>query len=967
MAVVAALLLAALPHCSAGPNVLLVSNMPLVEGWHWAYAASQALTTVAKGTDVKIFFLSPQAPPSSGKSGIQYVNSLIAAQWSAAVTEQKVAGFLSGTTIDLVLSLEVSMSSAVSAFPDTRFVSFFLGSHDTLSGSNRNQRVTMSGAKGAYLTGTLAGIQAIKLGRQVDMLTLPDLTVRDKAFLQGVMDVNAQTAGALADLPGRPFISDKVCVRRKTIGNPPDPTQPASSSLWKQAERMAQQSVDNGTDVIYAALGSYNEAVLPVVQQAVDGHYAVSAVIGVTVGILNANVSLPDMTSAVLARPVFPWSDLISGAIAGALDDWDDQSTWVAPWMEAKHKPTPSVAQHILSSACVHSSDATSSTEPEADTVLGVMRHTNFLLNGNSTDPPEVSQLNIGNPVKGTDPPYPCLGSEARNQNLSAATQPCVPKLNGNVRLVGVGVYLNAVGSVDMNDGSVYIDANLYLHQHISQFLTPAEAESTITDGVCDPALFQENTWFPYINASEKDYQNKLYISSMDNSETVAAVTELNTRQVSYLRLQGNHLFDPMVRHFPFDRQELRIVLEESAQSTIENRTVVFCHMPHYSGMSPAARFFPGQSFTEGRQEWAASVSVNCWPSFEHPYQYLVEGCENDVAVPWDVPGAELSCTCLGGTRASSRYTWTLTFFRPSTTAFTKIFLPPLTMTLVNEGVWLIKPWSYAKRLSICGSSMVSIVLFHSSVNNYLPNTSQFTTADEYLFIVYFSNLVVFAVVFIESTFIQAHYVSIALSIHRFTRIWGFMSTVASFLGFLVLWDFGPGWLILWVMGAHFVCFLITKLLWPVRVWLGRIVGGKHRRAEALAVQRSVANTRNRRARLQRYAQAADDDFGVIAEDDEVAMILPQIPPDRAPTPPPRDRALTPPMASSVSFRRNSGGQRMPPDDHLDEEVELLPNDYLQSTDPNANIELDDLPVPSPANSPMQLRQRTSANFEEAE
>ena len=408
------------------------------------------------------------------------------------------------------------------------------------------------------------------------------------------------------------------------------------------------------------------------------------------------------------------------------------------------------------------------------------------------------------------------LSNITKGEDASTA-QKCLPNPQGKVRLVGLGVFINNVGAVDLTAGSVYIDANIYIHQKRRKYLSFKEAEAEKDDtGACSNGGIEENDWDEYETSSSVEFLN---FASMGASQTSQHVfTEVDGhKKLSHLRVQGVHYFKPNIVSWPFDAQEISIVIEDLLASSSDTIKVVFCHMKSFSGVSPSARYFPGQDIEHKLENtlWKAKTLYHCWPALKHPMRYIEGHCdatdvhneetladpfssdsiledsslegskeEESEEVRWGseiLKTADLSCTCLGGARASSRLLWQIQFSRPFFATFIMVFLPPLTIMIVAEGAWLIRPASYTKRLGICGSSLVSAVLFHTSLSNQTPPTSQPTTADCFMLLVYISIVLAYLGIYLQSALVQMGFNDIALDLFFFFRIWGPISTILSF------------------------------------------------------------------------------------------------------------------------------------------------------------------------------------------
>eukprot|EP01079_Euglenida_sp_SAG-EU17-18_P003747 gene3747-695_t len=194
--------------------------------------------------------------------------------------------------------------------------------------------------------------------------------------------------------------------------------------------------------------------------------------------------------------------------------------------------------------------------------------------------------------------------------------------------------------------------------------------------------------------------------------------------------------------------QALSILIEEEYESLRPTKTLEFCLMPSYSGLSPSIRF-PGLTNLEGLS-YSWRVKDVCWPPYTNPDSSICKDgsptdcqeCASPPAGSVAFPGeSDVSCKCMGGARSSSRLHFEIQFSRPHPNVMIKVFLPPLIITLVNQAAFLMSPAKVESRLSVCGSSLVSSVLFHVSLGSQTPSSSTLTFFDSFMAVVYMINL----------------------------------------------------------------------------------------------------------------------------------------------------------------------------------------------------------------------------------
>ena len=403
-----------------------------------------------------------------------------------------------------------------------------------------------------------------------------------------------------------------------------------------------------------------------------------------------------------------------------------------------------------------------------------------------------------------------------------------------NVRLVGVGVYINNLGNVDMKSGSFYVDYNLYLHQSKQRYLSIADAESQLSEGPscsqkgstaqpCECPILQENQWENYIPPTTKDLSDHLNLVNVDRVKIFTKVlrdvdetgrdssTSGLEQLVDFYRVQAVHYFTPNLRNWPIDTQSLNILLEDMQESNTENTTLRFCHLGQYSGFSPTARYFPGMELSVGARPWEAEITTSCWPSLKYPDAYVEGQCEDpgrDVRFPVsEYSNADLTCSCLGGRKSSSRYSFSLTFERPPVQSFMKAFLPAIFIVVVNLGVYFLYPKVFETRLGVCGSSLISGVMYHVSLTSYTPDHTVMTWADRFMVAVYFNNVMAFILVFLQTVLYQGGYSKIAWWCFKLTRVWGPLAAVVSFLGVAKFDTMGQ--VVIWIVVSSGLLFLL--------------------------------------------------------------------------------------------------------------------------------------------------------------
>ena len=658
--------------------------------------------------------------------------------------------------------------------------------------------IIVSTEMASYTDGVLAGLTASTGYKRVGILVVEPIPKETFAFWQGVMDADPD-----------------ICVIFDTIPI-------VNNFTWSQQkyELIEKHAVSHkSTDVLYTNFGAYDMAVFEVVKNRTESNYAMYVITGTLSGVF---VDKSRLGEVWLSRSLLDWDSIITAVGIQGKDSIpsSSQSQWTAPWSTRISKLSEdNQIRKEYTLKCPGNASVTHS-----DIIKSMMTQPIKPINENMYTPNMNSKCQTQQ--------LPILSPFVRQQVTE-----CLAEETGKVRLVGVAMYINNLGNVDMKRGSFYVDFNLYLHQSKTVYATMEGVEAVLAEeerlngmGACTTALCScpdlgTNKWENYIPHNETENFNTIVnLVNVDRIRTVTPVYKLDAEEplVDYYRVQGTHYFMPELKKWPMDSQSLRIILEDLQESTSDTRTIRFCHMIHFAGLSPNARYFPGMELSIGDSPWAVETTSTCWPYLKYPANYVEGYCSNGYA-PADetlkysnIQGGDLSCKCLGGTKASSRYTLSITFERPAIPSFMKSFLPAIFIILVNQGVWFLHPKVFETRLGVCGSSLISGVMYHVSITSNTPETSVLTLADRFMVVVYFNNLVAFVSVFYQTVLYQGGLELLAWKSFRLSRIWGPLVTLCTFLG-VGLVD-SPRLIVLWVGvsgGVIFFCvyFIGDKIL----------------------------------------------------------------------------------------------------------------------------------------------------------
>ncbi|XP_062506915.1 uncharacterized protein LOC134183409 isoform X2 [Corticium candelabrum] len=264
------------------------------------------------------------------------------------------------------------------------------------------------------------------------------------------------------------------------------------------------------------------------------------------------------------------------------------------------------------------------------------------------------------------------------------------------------------------------------------------------------------------------------------------------------LRVMGVHYFRPKLREWPFDYQELPIVIDLARQVATQDIEAIVCHMPQFSGVSSSVMFPGGSSHT---LDFDFHTFERCWPPFVYPKAKcsgsnfgtstcdcpFVEINNETLGIPHST-SEDFSCRCKGGQNLASEYQFRVLYDAPEIRGFQRDILPIMFILLVNLISYLIPPEENSLRVSTCSSTLIAAVLFHSGIQSQIPNTGSLSTADVFLLINYGVNLISWVVTLIivmanSSDLIKKDHVD---HIYYTTRIYGPILSIAVAQSFII-------------------------------------------------------------------------------------------------------------------------------------------------------------------------------------
>lgn len=244
-------------------------------------------------------------------------------------------------------------------------------------------------------------------------------------------------------------------------------------------------------------------------------------------------------------------------------------------------------------------------------------------------------------------------------------------KPEGGPVAIRVGVYVLNLGKLDISTGSYTVDFYMSLKSD-----TPMGAPS-----------------FEFTNG---------------RAASVDLIEDKPTEK--FYRILANLNTPIDLRKFPYDTQELRIVLEDKREA-IEK--IKYVPNPSETGIDPAI-VFPGWVLAD----WKAN-------SIEHDYPIYGE--------------------------KYSQYVFSVQIGRIKMNSFLKTFLPVLFMMLIVICSFFLEEDKIITRLATISSGLLAAVMFHVSISNQIPPVSYVTFADKFmmttylvLLLCYFLSLAVF-------------------------------------------------------------------------------------------------------------------------------------------------------------------------------------------------------------------------------
>ena len=172
-----------------------------------------------------------------------------------------------------------------------------------------------------------------------------------------------------------------------------------------------------------------------------------------------------------------------------------------------------------------------------------------------------------------------------------------------------------------------------------------------------------------------------------------------------FYRIQANLNSPVSLKNFPFDEQQMQIILEDK-KSTVDD--LVYIPLDEESGIDDSIAF-TGWNI----KGWSGEVKEHYYPVYDETY---------------------------------SQYVFSINIAKIVFNSFLKTFLPVVFIMLVVLFSFLLDPDKVQARLGMVGSSLVASVMFHVSISNQIPPVGYLTFADKFMLLTYFVLLASFII-----------------------------------------------------------------------------------------------------------------------------------------------------------------------------------------------------------------------------
>ena len=213
------------------------------------------------------------------------------------------------------------------------------------------------------------------------------------------------------------------------------------------------------------------------------------------------------------------------------------------------------------------------------------------------------------------------------------------------------------------------------------------------------------------------------------NGRAISVDTLLDTPEEKFYRVQAS-LNSPIdLKEFPFDRQQLQIILEDKTKTT---DLQIYIAKTEESGIDQSLSF-AGWNI----DGWTAEIREHYYPVYDETY---------------------------------SQYVYTIDISRLFLSSFLKTFLPVFFIIIVVLCTYIIDPDKVAQRITMVSSGLVAAVMFHVSINNQIPPVGYLTFADKFMILTYLVLLISFIIAIILLELLEKKKIHLAEKVHRATE-----------------------------------------------------------------------------------------------------------------------------------------------------------------------------------------------------
>lgn len=196
-----------------------------------------------------------------------------------------------------------------------------------------------------------------------------------------------------------------------------------------------------------------------------------------------------------------------------------------------------------------------------------------------------------------------------------------------------------------------------------------------------------------------------------------------------FYRIQANLNSPVDLKKYPFDKQQMQIILEDKA---LTNSELVFVPNIEESGIDDSV-VFPGWNI----DGWTAEEKTHVYEIYDESY---------------------------------SQYVYTINISRIGLSSFIKTFLPVLFIVIIIMCTYILDPDKIITRLTMVGTGLVASVMYHVAISNQIPPVGYLTLADKFMMLTYLFILASFALDVIILEFTELGKKDVAEKIHRTTE-----------------------------------------------------------------------------------------------------------------------------------------------------------------------------------------------------